>query len=217
MTHDELVTAFKQLVGDVDASKWDTAPNTATDYINRAVQEFAEILMFECRGNWFVETADTNIVSGTAEYSLPTDCLAVREHEWRGGSYNYPMSEVDFREREEYEDANITTLSPRNSYYTRDNKVGIVPTPASNVTAGLRTYYYKEHAAISGSTAPSWPASHHYGIVYRAAMHALRMDEEADHWIVDEWFKAVKRAKRVFNQRVRGGRRYVKDLRSRVR
>ncbi len=203
-------TKLSQVLRDTDNTKWDS---TAIKYfLNLAVQEFAEFLSLECGGNWFIASTDTNIVSGTQEYSLPADCLAVREFEWRGGSYNYALQEVQFRDRHSRETANLVPSDFSYRWYIRNNKVGISPTPAQNYTAGLRTHYHQQHTTLSsdGDT-PDFPTNFHFAPIYRAAMHALHLDEEDDSQIVREWALAKLRAKRTLSRRVRSGTRYVKD------
>jgi hypothetical protein len=194
----------------------DYTPAQIKYWLNLGIHEFEEVLMFRCGGNWFVTTDDINIVAGTTEYALQSDCLAVREVEWRAGAYKYPMKEVDFRDRELYEEGNISVWDFHNRWYVKNEKIGVIPTPTANATGGMRVYYYQQQADLSGDNdTPGFPSQFHFAPIYRAAMHALRLEEKSDNWIVAEWRAAVARAQSVFKRRVRGGRRYVKDLSTR--
>ena len=89
----------------------------------------------------------TTIVSGTQNYALPTDCIAIRRITFDG----IKLFPIDFMDLDEAGlDETDSTGTPSN-YYIWNDTIYLYPIPGSSGT--LKIYYYKAPATISLSTA----------------------------------------------------------------
>lgn len=91
----------------------------------------------------------TTIVSGTQEYALPTDYIAIRRITFDG----IKLVSVDFTDLDEAGlDETYCTGTPTN-YYIWEDYVFLYPIPGdSDVGKTLRIFYYKSPATITAST-----------------------------------------------------------------
>lgn len=82
---------------------------------------------------------DVNITAGTAEYAFTSIIMAVKKAYWKNGAGVYvPLNKKTTTELDLTNPDWRDESGDPNSYYIRDNFVGLYPNPQTSLTAGLR-------------------------------------------------------------------------------
>lgn len=96
----------------------------------------------KCKDYGLIEqTYYADIVSGTSRYSIPSDCVDLTA---------LYISE-DGETYEKIERVNVKPSLRENEYFIYDNEINIYE-PSSDVTDGLKLYYYRNHTEITATT-----------------------------------------------------------------
>lgn len=129
--------------------------------------------------------ANSDIVSGQADYTTPTNLNTLRSLMYN----NFRLRGVSFSNFNEYLDG---FKSPNNTYGTGRPEVFMVyggtitlfPTPQENITGGLRIYYSRHPASIGNlADALTVPDRYHNAVVEYCLKMAYEMDENL--WMVE--------------------------------
>ena len=129
-------------------------------YCNEAIDE-AESEIHTLYEDYFLTYSTINMVSGTKEYSLPTDIYAnkIRAVLHENGDLLYPMERIrfsdkfqDIRSTEKFDTAGRYRYFLVNTSATNGVKMYIVPTPRDNLTGGVRIWYIRNANRITATT-----------------------------------------------------------------
>jgi hypothetical protein len=131
------------------------------------------------------ETATADIVSGQAEYILPTDILKIKKIDvtydgtnWASAKF-FDVSEKKFPLDGTTVARAFSQNAPEVDLY--DSSIFLYPTPSANVIAGIKIYYEKEVSELSADTdEPVFAEAYHKVLVYGAAKDYLEKYAEVD-------------------------------------
>jgi hypothetical protein len=139
-TLQRLISNVRTLLNQPDRNNSFWSDDELTTYLNDAISiYFLEVTLN--REGQFTTTTNLNLVAGTEEVSLPTDCFEVRTL-WRKVTNGYVA--LPFRNRV---DEGYSTLNTGGGdsyvpyYYLRQNKIVLRPQPDFSETAGLKLEY----------------------------------------------------------------------------
>jgi len=137
-----------------------TSDSFFTDAIMyRHVTDACNILAREA---WLIEDSTTsNSVADTAEYSFPTDLIAIKRLTYD----NRKIAPISFREYDAVTMAGLaTTTTGTPTFYTQfEDSITLTPIPAE-VKVIKWFGYFKQASITSGATVPSIPAQFHLPI-----------------------------------------------------
>jgi hypothetical protein len=128
--------------------------------------------------------ATTNIVSGQADYTLPTDLNTLRSLMYN----NFRIRSLTFNEFNEYIDGFKAPVgqggygnSTPEVFMMYGSTVTLFPTPNKNITDGLRIYYAKHPAAVTTmGDSLGVPVRYHNSVVEFCLKQAYELDENPD-------------------------------------
>ena len=119
------------------------------------------------------DTATTDLVTSQQEYILPLDILKIKRVEisYDGTTWNQ-ANPRDVNENLEATsdtdiDSNFSTYSP--FYDLMDNSIMLYPIPSAGVSAGLKIWYEKLPAVLTGTDTPTFAQPFHKGLSFGAA------------------------------------------------
>lgn len=126
----------------------------------------------------------SDIVSGQAEYSLPTNLNILRSLMYD----NARLKGLSFNEFNEYIDGfkkpaseNIYGIGISEIFMVYAGVITLFPTPNRSITGGLRIYYSQNAASVANlSDALVVPDRYHLSVVDYCMKQAYEMDENAD-------------------------------------
>lgn len=118
-------------------------------WINQAICEFEDAVL-EVQDTYNLKSDTINIVSGTYDYSLPSDFYRLRGVDIYDGTYWYSMKPFNFDTRN---DRQVTSgTSTDMVYLIYQNYIRLQPTPGYSRTNGLRVWYVPVHTDLSGDS-----------------------------------------------------------------
>lgn len=153
------------------------------------------------------QKAKFNLVANSGLYSLPTDCLAIKQLRL---AYTTPDSEDDYkvaipRDASEIVDAGIQEVNVASStpnYDVTNNYYRIWPKPTVASTSGGELYYFAS-TVLSGSATPAYPAEYHELLSTYAAKEACLKFDRWDKYTVlqREWVDGIDKIKNQLSVR----------------
>ncbi len=171
MTFGEQIAEFARKVNDVSLKRY--RPDQVKRWLNQGNYDIST------KVEPLEKTVLTNIVSAQADYLLPLDFISIKQIEYINAS-----GTVSTLIETNYKDLNIlrtkTTPSAPTYFLNWENAATLYPTPASNITNGLRLFYYRLHALLEELTDISeFPEGYHDIAVLYACYRAKQTDAEA--------------------------------------
>jgi hypothetical protein len=147
------------------------------------------------------QKAKFSLVANSGLYSLPTDCLAIKQLRL---AYTTPTAETDYKiaiprdvseivEADLQED-NISSSTP--NYDITNNYYRIWPKPTVASTNGGELYYFAT-TVLSGSATPAYPVEYHELVSTYAAKEACLKFDRWDKYTVlqREWVEGIGKIK----------------------
>lgn len=106
-------------------------------------------------------TATSNIVAGTADYTYPTRAMEI----WRITYNGAKLQKLDHRQFDAINPNNLLASGTPYYYLDFDDTITLYPTPSASVTDGLKFFFYAEpDVTVSGSTLEV-PTRYHFALV----------------------------------------------------
>lgn len=175
MTRAEILADLKVLIG----NGIEVSDGNLYTWINDGYSQLVdEVISYN--PDYFTKTGTINLVAGTREYALPTDCEKIVMVEvYNDGTWlRYsPLQNIGYLNAPTQQDTYSTT-EPK--YYLIGSSIGLDPTPTESVTNGIKIYYtYTPTELTSDSSVPAIPARYHHLIKYWA--YALYLDRDDEH------------------------------------
>lgn len=154
------------------------------------------------------EIVTTDVVAGQQDYAFPTNLRQLRSLEYKNSvSTSYVhiegMSLHDFDRQIDGWDGTLYGQADPVVYCTFKNTIKIFPIPSTDVTAGLKLYYFRNPVDVALDTDEiDLPIGYHSAIVEYCLKYAYEMDED--------WTSVVNKAQE-FNAAVSGQKFREKD------
>uniref|UniRef100_A0A6M3X877 Uncharacterized protein n=1 Tax=viral metagenome TaxID=1070528 RepID=A0A6M3X877_9ZZZZ len=195
MTFDEIKTAVRELLGEPVADQW--SDTQVARYINYAASEIWRELMRRADHEWgWTSGSAISIVSGTQEYSLPSDMLLFRAIERVNIDDPYFLSRVRIQDRGKFTSISASGSSYPSRFYLRPpSYFGLAPKPTASIASALKVWYVPVATEMSLSAdEPEIPEQHHRLIVFRAAIMARRAQEQNPGGLISEFKEGLAEA-----------------------
>lgn len=208
-----LETAVRIELRDPDGVTWN---DDKVDYaVNQAYRKCFLRIASQVK-DYFVTTANVNIVSGTRAYALPSGHLTTKFLEYVTASKTYPIFRY-VRGASSNATSGITASSSNAPIYTYDfegDNFVLEPTPQASVTSGIKHTYYAGPAALTtGSSAinSNFKDAWIDVIVLEACVALLSQVEAMGGFVSDEFERRLKDMWAVVDSSLR-----VRDVSPRV-
>lgn len=147
----DLLTRLRDDLSESVAGQWTDAQ--LIRYLDRAyVHVFGEqVILFE---DWCLKRGHINIVANTDEYDLLADLKKIRHVQIKSNDEYYNLERVYLENMSYYDTRSLASITPvAMAYYLLGKKIGLVPTPATSLTDGLRLYYIPQSGQLHLGTA----------------------------------------------------------------
>lgn len=145
------------------------------------------------------QKAKFNLVANSGLYSLPTDCLAVKQIRL---AFTTPSTEGDYRVAGEYDASSVTDINSEEIDATTTNPLvdltnnyfRVWPKPDTSITNGGEIYYIaRPSALVQTSETPILPEEYHDLLSTYAAMNEARDFNLIDKYALlkNEWSEGL--------------------------
>lgn len=148
------------------------------NYTQREVQN----KLLQSFENWFVTSTSITIVSGQAEYSMPSDVLkVVRVEDQENSSSPVEVSPITLNEKDNYSNllsANDTDLGSVWNYAIKGNSFIFRPIPQTSTANKIKVFYSKRLPDYSSASSISeLPLEYHELLVWGTVKRGLILQE----------------------------------------
>jgi len=181
----ELIADVRSRADEDTADFWTNS--MLTTWLNQASLELA----FRLEN---LEEMDTqNTTSGTANYTLPSDCIKLL----RVQVDSLPLRPITFSRLDAFETKGSPSTDTEGTpewFYLWKDQIYVYPTPSESVTSGLKILYVKRPAAMSADEdEPDHPEQFHHLLalyaLYRALQRDMMYSQARD--VLQEWLDEI--------------------------
>lgn len=146
-----LRTAIRIELRDADGVTWN---DEKVDYAANQAYRLCFLRIASAVKDYFVTTANVNIVSGTRAYALPSDHITTKLLEYVESSRTYPIHRYTRGAGVNYTAGSLGAISgaPYFTYDLEGTNFVLEPTPQQSVTSGIKHTYYAGPSALTGSS-----------------------------------------------------------------